>query len=420
MFDKEFLKQLTILYVEDEDLARTQLAKILNRLFDKVIEAKNGLEGFELYQEYKLNDKKIDLILSDINMPKMNGIEMLEKIREHDSEIPIIYTTARSETEYLLKAISLNANHYAIKPIDKEDVILRIQKVCEKKYYEELIKQKSQELKEYLSIINNVAIISKMDENGNIIFANNLLLDSTSYSKDEILSKNFNELLSPQIDKTLLEQLWIDIKDNKVWKNDLKYIDKKQNVFFIKSTIFKTKTENKNEYINIGFISTDEVNERRDFHKKLIQNMKEKNIQSAQIQDELELVNEQKAQYEGLLINLQNELKKEKQKQVDVSSQVKYYENEILNVDDRIVKNLKLKNNEIDDLKNAIKDMKKEKEDSSRNIQKLSKELLDSKIEIEELYDKLKIKEKRVTNLSELVEFRENQLRKFDETLLEE
>lgn len=409
MFNRDFLKKLTILFIEDDNLARTQLEKILKRLFKEVVVAKNGLEGYQTYQERRINDKSVDLILSDINMPQMNGIEMLEKIREHDADTPIIFSTARSETEYLLKAISLQVEHYALKPIDLEDIVSRIEKVCEKQYYEKLIHEKTVELQEYLKIINNVATIFKMDDKGNIIFANTLFLDSTNYKKEEILEKNFNDIISDDIDKNLISSLWKTIQNNETWKADLKYKNKNNEIFYIKSTIFKISNENKNEYISIGFISTTEVNDKREFHKKLINNIKDNNIKVAKSEQDIKY-------YEVVLNKLNNDLSQEKQKQVDLRNQVSYYENELLNVDKRILKNLKIKNHEIEDLKNTISRLKNEKDFNYSSMSRLSEELINSKVEIEKLYEKLKLKEKRIDDLNDLVEIRESQLKKYDST----
>ena len=229
---------------------------------------KNGLEGFQTYQENKLHETPFDLILSDINMPQMSGIEMLEKIRVNDTETPVIFSTARSETEYLLKAISLNTVYYALKPIDIEDIVQKIEQVCEKRYYQKVISDKTAELQEYLKIINNVAAIHKMDKDGNITFANNLFLKSTRYTKEEIKEKNFSDILSDDVDKKMVARIWDTILENKTWKADLKYIDKDRNVFYIKSSIFKVSNQEQDEFINIGFDSTNDVNEKREFHKK--------------------------------------------------------------------------------------------------------------------------------------------------------
>ena len=103
MFTPDFLKNQKVLFVEDEDLAREKLGKLLSKLFGDVVLASNGFEGFEKYQKSRVTNQKIDLIISDINMPIMNGLEMLEKIREIDPFIPVILTTARNETQNILK-----------------------------------------------------------------------------------------------------------------------------------------------------------------------------------------------------------------------------------------------------------------------------------------------------------------------------
>lgn len=106
MFTPDFLKDLRVLFVEDEELAREKLAKLLSKLFKEVVLASNGLDGLEKYQKSKATNEKIDLIISDINMPILNGLEMLERIRAIDPYVPLIFTTARSETDNLLRAIN--------------------------------------------------------------------------------------------------------------------------------------------------------------------------------------------------------------------------------------------------------------------------------------------------------------------------
>ena len=82
--NKEILKDISVLYVEDENDVREFTSKLLGSLLKKVYVAQNGLEGLELYKE---NQNDIDLIISDINMPKMNGLDMCEQIRKINNEI---------------------------------------------------------------------------------------------------------------------------------------------------------------------------------------------------------------------------------------------------------------------------------------------------------------------------------------------
>jgi len=105
-------KQATILYVEDEKLVRNQAVEYLALIYENVLEAKDGLEGLEVYKKYKPN-----IIISDIEMTKMNGLKMAEKVRNIDNKIPIIITTAYTQSEYLLKALELQLIKYIVKPV---------------------------------------------------------------------------------------------------------------------------------------------------------------------------------------------------------------------------------------------------------------------------------------------------------------
>ena len=100
--NKEILKNISILYVEDESDVREFTSKLLSSLLKNVFTAENGQDGLDLYKE---NINTIDLIVTDINMPKMNGIAMCEKIRELNKEIPIVVTSAHNDTDFLKKLL---------------------------------------------------------------------------------------------------------------------------------------------------------------------------------------------------------------------------------------------------------------------------------------------------------------------------
>ena len=115
---KDLLQNFTLLYVEDEDSVRKSAVEYLSRITAKVIEAKNGKEAIALWKKYKP-----DIIITDINMPRLNGLDMASYIRSHDKDVQIIVATAHSDTEYLLQAVELQLVKYIIKPITKEKLI---------------------------------------------------------------------------------------------------------------------------------------------------------------------------------------------------------------------------------------------------------------------------------------------------------
>ena len=111
----EFLK-LTLLYVEDDDVIRQNAVEYLSGYFKEVYEAKDGQEGLECYE-----DHKPDMIITDIEMPRLNGLTMVKKIRKSDkSTPPIIITTAYTDTEYLMQAVELQLIKYIVKPINSK------------------------------------------------------------------------------------------------------------------------------------------------------------------------------------------------------------------------------------------------------------------------------------------------------------
>ena len=101
-----------ILIVEDEPISLEMLSKTLKEDFN-VLTANNGKKGFELYKKFNPH-----IIISDLNMPIMNGIELIQKIRELDQNSKIIITTFKNDVQTLLQASELKLFKYLIKPID--------------------------------------------------------------------------------------------------------------------------------------------------------------------------------------------------------------------------------------------------------------------------------------------------------------
>lgn len=417
MINQEFLKTLTILYVEDEDLAREKLSEVLKRFFKEVLVASNGDEAYKTFQKEMLT-KKIDLILSDINMPKMNGIEMLEKIRESNSEVPIIFTTARTESEYLLKAIELNVSHYILKPIDVEDTIKRVEEVCEKKYYQRLIKQKNSELEQYSSILDNVAAVFKLDKQKEVIFMNSLLLETLKTSAENIFGKKINSFFHTEISNTLIDEIWDVVKKGSSWHGNLKFIDSKGQLFFLNTTIFQIISDEGFEYVGIGFISTSEVEEKRDFHRKVIEQIKNTKLESSKVKNEIASQKQHIEKLTKTLLHLQQQLKEEKEKRVGKVNQLNFFEKEIANTNERVENILSIKNKEIEGFKTNIESLRKDILLLNNNCKDLQKQLVSAHDEIEKLENIIKIKEEKNITIGDLLEHRESQLRKINPDLL--
>lgn len=154
----EILRGLTVLYVEDEDLSRENMSKILNKFFKKTISVEDGEIGYETFEKHFYGDEKIDIVLTDIRMPKLNGLDMINQIRILDQEIPVVLITAHSEANYLLEAINLNVSQYVVKPVNTMKLFENLEKAYLPIYQKKLLEAKNKELELLNEKIKEVAL----------------------------------------------------------------------------------------------------------------------------------------------------------------------------------------------------------------------------------------------------------------------
>ena len=416
MLTPDFLKNLRVLFVEDEELAREKLAKLLSKLFKEVVLASNGLDGLEKYEKSRITGEKIDLIISDINMPIMNGLEMLEKIREFDTIIPLIFTTARGESENLLKAIDLNVSNYIMKPIDTVVLVKKITEVCEKTFFETQLQDKQNELQKYLDAVDSVALIYKMDENGNISFANKSLLETSKYTLEEIKNLNFNELIHPNVPKQSIEDTWKILKDGKIWTGNTKFITKDKESFYLKNTVFKLEsTHNEDEYITIGFSTTQENNEKREFQKKVIKSIQEFNKREYTYKKVITELTERVKQLESYLPRLQEELEDQKEKTQNRQRQLDHYEMQMHNVDEKYYGTMTVKAKEAEEYARTLAMIKQEKNLIAEKYREANDEVIATKKELGLLMKTNDEKMKKINDLTDVIKSLESKIKDLTE-----
>ncbi|MFA9373175.1 MAG: diguanylate cyclase [Poseidonibacter sp.] len=173
---KEILAGISILYVEDENDVREFTSKLLSSLVKKVYTAENGLVGLETFIA---NKDDIDLIVTDINMPKLDGLDMCIKIKEHNEHIPIVVTSAHNDPDFLKRAIDVGVSAYAMKPIDLYQLVDSIIKAVEplvlKRELEELnisletrVDQEIKKIKSILDAQDNIVMVINKEKITNV------------------------------------------------------------------------------------------------------------------------------------------------------------------------------------------------------------------------------------------------------------
>jgi len=148
----ELLQTIRVLYVEDEARLQKEVCENISPFLKEIVVAGNGVEALEIYKQ---KQDLIDIVITDIMMPKMSGIELVDNLRVMDQDLPVIYTTAFSDNSYIFKTIEQIISGYILKPIDIEKLLNAISKaavIIENKRLKESLEVevalKTQELKQ--------------------------------------------------------------------------------------------------------------------------------------------------------------------------------------------------------------------------------------------------------------------------------
>jgi len=329
--DEEFLKNVVILYVEDEVGARQEISELFEGIFKEVLTAPDGKEALQLYEKSVANNKCIDIIVSDINMPKMNGIELLESIRKHSAELPFIFTTAYSDSPNLLNAIKYKVTSYVLKPIDIPTLILEIQEYTKKLHENRKFQNEKEELSRYLESIDKVAIVLKSDKEHNLTYANKAFYEITKFAHEDVIGKKYDDICHSDVSSDILKQMWDEANKGNFWKGKLKSKTKDNMAFYVNTTTFPIYDEdNKNivEFYHISFSITEDELEKRDFKKQVITNVQDSRRQNDVARKMIDELKSQLNKYKHMDLVYET-LAKEQKKSKEYLSQLKYYARKI-------------------------------------------------------------------------------------------
>lgn len=154
--EAEFLKTLTVLFVEDERLALEETSHFLRRRVGRIVTASHGAEALAAYRA-----ERPDILLTDIQMPVLDGLGLIREIREADSTLPIIVATAFEVTDYFLRAIELSVDRYLLKPL-RPAALEQALHLCAHRLWVEVQARRKQELEAEVLRLRHQATINTL------------------------------------------------------------------------------------------------------------------------------------------------------------------------------------------------------------------------------------------------------------------
>jgi len=232
------LKNKRILFVEDDMMSRIQMTNTLTMLFDKVYCAKDGEEAYNFYE-----DEHPDIILTDVRMPKKDGIKLTRQIRQTDYTIPIIFLTSFDDKKILLNAANLAIDGYLIKPVEFTLLVEKLLQAIKRTYTTPNL------------ITFNKNLVFNSDTKEFYYYNKIKTLGCKELELIEFLLKNYPKTLSKE---TIEVKLWnYEVQCNSAVKNLVLRIRKKLGDDIITSIRgigyhinFDTQVQQKGEYIS--------------------------------------------------------------------------------------------------------------------------------------------------------------------------
>jgi len=225
-----YAKEITLLLVEDDESVYRLEKEMLSMFFNKIHHAANGKIALEMYKS-----NKYDLILSDVKMPEMSGIDLIRAIKEINKEQSIVIVSAQNDSQTLFEIINIGVDSFILKPFNVEQTINSLFKICKNIY--ETKKSKAQIGMLLSAIEQSPDIIIITDKQGIVEYVNPVFTAVTGYEATEIFGKSSSLLKSGLQNKEFYSEIWQVINDKKIWSGE--FINKKKNgeIFYLKASI---------------------------------------------------------------------------------------------------------------------------------------------------------------------------------------
>jgi PAS domain S-box-containing protein len=257
------LKKLNLLFVDDNKLITELGESLFSEIFNSIYIAKNGEEALEL-----LKTHSFDIVITDINMPKMDGFKLVKLIKKKYPEILVVFLSAFFDTDTLLKAIDLDVDGFLLKPFDLDKFFSTMYNIL---YYKLELQKQINLLQQYKQIVDESLIVSKTDLKGNITYVNDAFVNISGFTKKELIGKPHNIVRHPDMKKEVFEELWNTILNKKTWRGLIKNRKKNGESYYVESIIkpIFDKDGNIKEFIALRKDITNFINAEKLINDKL-------------------------------------------------------------------------------------------------------------------------------------------------------
>jgi diguanylate cyclase (GGDEF)-like protein/PAS domain S-box-containing protein len=258
----------SILYVEDEETISRLVTLVIGREFPDatLLLAQNGREGLELFRTHRPK-----IVLTDIQMPFMDGISMAREIKEIDRNTRVILISAADDTNSILAAIDIGISHYILKPINMKRLATVLGQCIAAVGQERQLQEQDLIIRRlFRAVEQSPVIVVITDTEGAIEYVNPVFTQVTGYSGDEAVGQKASILKSGEMPAQEYERLWQTIMNGGEWRGEF-HNRKKNGEFYWASAAISPITDK--EGVTTHFLAFEEDISQRKESEELIRRM---------------------------------------------------------------------------------------------------------------------------------------------------
>lgn len=401
-------KEISIIYIEDDIKVRTEVSLVLKSVLKSIYIVSNELEALAIYKAQK---KHIDLILCGTSKPSSSGLELLKQMRIYDKKLPFILMSNDENVDVFVEAIKYNITSFLKKPVDLKELMLTVSTACKDKFEVNKSVQNNEETQSYIDALNKVAIVSKTDLKGNITYVNDIFCEIAQYEREDLIGKAHNTVRHPDMPKAAFKGLWENLKKGEQWQGKVKNLAADGTSYHVNATISPLHDSSGEEiigYIGIRFLTTDDENEKREFKKRVILNLKESKQKESDLLTKINSLSSKVGQTK----EIEDQLEYEQMRSLKLVKQINHYEKEIKTIEEKNNKMISNINSKIEIASKGKLELKEENTKLTNTIVEHKKVIKETNANIKELEERVSEQVKKIYDLRDVIAHREDELEK--------
>ena len=228
----EVLKSVSLLYVEDDAATREELVITLTPWMRELTVAGDGQRGLELFRQ-----KRPDLVLTDIQMPRVSGLAMSAEIRSLVPDQPIVAVSAYNDADYLFRAIELGIEHYMTKPVNVERLLFKLAHIGKTIMAKKELRQNQMALEQYKRLFDDLAMVCRIDLTGHIVYVNDRMCTVSGFAKAELIGRHYSALSSTNSCGEPDSMIMAQVKAGTKWTGMRFYQTKNNGMYVVKRNV---------------------------------------------------------------------------------------------------------------------------------------------------------------------------------------